>query len=414
LNPEKFLREMFGAALAAVNPSLCVPKYLPDPPRRKTVVVGAGKAAAAMARAVEEAWTGDLSGLVVTRYGHGVPCEKIEVVEAAHPVPDEAGVEAAKRVLAAVAGLRKDDLVLFLGSGGGSSLLSMPAGGITITEKQRLTRALLASGANIGEINCVRKHLSAIKGGRLALAAAPAHVHGLLISDVAGDDPAVIASGPTVPDPTSGADALAILDRFGIEIPQNVVGYLSGPDSETPKPSDPRFEHVTNTIIASAKDALDAAMRYAEAAGVTPILVEVAAEGEARKVAEAHARTALAAREVPCVFLSGGELTVTLKGNGRGGPNSEYLLSLMLALNSAPGIWALACDTDGIDGSEDNAGAWISPASLTESRAKGLDASAFLAANDSYGFFEKNGGLVLTGPTRTNVNDFRAILINSD
>jgi glycerate 2-kinase len=394
---------MFGAALAAVNPSLCVPKYLPDPPRRKTVVVGAGKAAAAMARAVEEAWTGDLSGLVVTRYGHGVPCEKIEVVEAAHPVPDEAGVEAAKRVLAAVAGLRKDDLVLFLGSGG-----------ITITEKQRLTRALLASGANIGEINCVRKHLSAIKGGRLALAAAPAHVHGLLISDVAGDDPAVIASGPTVPDPTSGADALAILDRFGIEIPQNVVGYLSGPDSETPKPSDPRFEHVTNTIIASAKDALDAAMRYAEAAGVTPILVEVAAEGEARKVAEAHARTALAAREVPCVFLSGGELTVTLKGNGRGGPNSEYLLSLMLALNSAPGIWALACDTDGIDGSEDNAGAWISPASLTESRAKGLDASAFLAANDSYGFFEKNGGLVLTGPTRTNVNDFRAILINSD
>lgn len=409
-----FLKELFDAALAAADPRLCVPKHLPEPPKGRTIVVGAGKAAAAMARAVEENWHGDLSGLVVTRYGHGVACEKIEILEAAHPVPDRAGMDAARRILSLVTGLTEDDLVLFLGSGGGSALLSLPMEGNFASEKQTITRALLAGGAAIGEINCVRKHLSAIKGGRLALAAAPARVLGLLISDVAGDDPAVIASGPTVPDPTTRGEALAILRNRRIEFSDNIEAFLSSPISETPKPGDPRFERVANTIIATAREALEAAMHRAEAAGVRPILLDPAAEGEARIVAKAHAKAALAVRDAPSVLISGGELTVTLKGKGRGGPNTEYLLALALSLQSARGIWALACDTDGIDGSEDNAGAMISPRTLNEAHLRGLAPEDFLARNDAYGFFEKISGLVRTGPTRRNVNDFRAILISRD
>jgi glycerate 2-kinase len=406
-----FLKELFHAALDAANPRLCVPRNLPDPPKGKTVVVGAGKAAAAMARAVEENWSGDLSGLVVTRYGHGVPCETIEVVEAAHPVPDKAGADAAKRILSLVRNLTEDDLVLFLGSGGGSALLSLPVDAISISEKQEITRALLRSGAPIGEINCVRKYFSAIKGGRLALGAYPARVLSLLISDVANDDPAVIASGPTVPDPTTREDAFRILRNYQIAISKQAEDFLSSSDAETPKPGDPRFARVTNSVIATAQDALNAAMRCAGKAGVRPVLLDRAAEGEARIVAERHAQEAMAGHAAPCVLLSGGELTVMLKGEGRGGPNAEYLLALALSLDGAPGIWALACDTDGIDGSEDNAGGWISPATLSEAHAKGLDPREFLDRNDAYGFFEKNCGLILTGPTRTNVNDFRAILI---
>jgi glycerate 2-kinase len=418
LNPASFLRELFDAALAAADPRLCVPKHLPKPPKGRTIVVGAGKAAASMARAVEENWQGDLSGLVVTRYGHGVPCERIEVVEAAHPVPDHAGMGAARRILSLVSGLMENDLVLFLGSGGGSALLSLPVDAVPIAEKQAITRALLGCGAPIGEINSVRKHLSSIKGGRLALAAYPARVHGLLISDVANDDPAVIASGPTVPDPTTREDALGILRAYRIDVSPAAEVFLSNPGSETPKPGDPRFDRVTNTIIATANDALDAASRAAERAGIRPVILDPAAIGEARRVAEAHARAALDTATAPCVLLSGGELTVTLNGEGRGGPNAEYLLALALGLDGAPGIWALACDTDGIDGSEDNAGAWISPSTLSGAEASGLDPREFLARNDAYGFFEKiagekNGGLVRTGPTRTNVNDFRAILISS-
>jgi hydroxypyruvate reductase len=299
---------------------------------------------------VEENWQGDLTGLVVTRYGHGVPCERIEVVEAAHPVPDRAGTEAALRIVSLVGGLAEDDLVLFLGSGGGSALLSLPVDAVSMAEKQAITRALLSCGAPIGEINSVRKHLSAIKGGRLALAAYPARVHGLLISDVANDDPAVIASGPTVPDPTTREDALRILHEYRIDISPEAEAFLSDSGSETPKPGDTRFERVTNTIIATAKDALDAAACLAEGAGIRPVLLDPAAEGEARRVAEAHARAALDTATAPCVLLSGGELTVTLKGEGRGGPNAEYLLALALGLEGTPGIWALACDTDGIDG----------------------------------------------------------------
>jgi len=415
VKPEAFLRCLFDAAIASADPRRCVPPHLPEPPRGRTIVVGAGKAAAAMARAVEENWPGALSGLVVTRYAHAVPCERIEVVEAAHPVPDQAGVDAARRILSLVQGLQEEDLVLFLGSGGGSSLLSLPAEGLTLDEKRAVTAQLLRSGAAIGEINCVRKHLSSIKGGRLALAAAPAAVCGLLISDVADDDPAVIASGPTVADPTTRDEALAILLRYAIEISPAVAALLSGEGAETPKPNDPRLARATNTIIATASEALAAAADLAAREGTRPIVLGHAVEGEARVIAADHAQAAVKAANAldggRCVLLSGGELTVTVKGQGRGGRNAEYLLALAIALEGTAGIWALACDTDGIDGSEDNAGAIISPQTLERARRSGADARDYLARNDAYGFFEKIGGLIRTGPTRTNVNDFRAILI---
>jgi hydroxypyruvate reductase len=419
------LRRLFDAALAAADPAKAVPPCLPDPPKGRTLVVGAGKAAGAMARAVEQNWQGPLEGLVVTRYGHAVACERIEVVEAAHPVPDQAGLDAARRILEKVQGLGPDDLVLCLISGGGSALLSLPAPGITLEQKQAVNKALLRSGAAIDEMNCLRKHLSAIKGGRLAAAAAPAKLVSLLISDVPGDDPAVIASGPTVADPTSFADALAILDKYRIDAPAAVRAHLEKAAEETPKPGDPRLAHCATRMIARPQDSLEAAAAAARAAGVTPVILGDSLEGEAREVAQVMAGIA---RQVarfgqpapaPCVLLSGGETTVTLRGQGRGGRNAEFLLALTVALESTPGegaagIHAIACDTDGIDGSEDNAGALCGPDSLKRAAAAGLDAKAMLADNDGYGFFSALGDLVMTGPTLTNVNDFRAVLVTAD
>ena len=418
INPRQFLLDLYGAAIARVSAAKCLPQHLPQPPKNgKTIVIGAGKAAAAMAQTVEQHWQGELTGLVVTRYGHGADCKKIEVVEASHPVPDEAGRQAAARMLQMAQGLTEDDLVLCLISGGGSALLALPAEGITLEQKQAINKALLKSGATIGDMNCVRKHLSAIKGGRLALACAPARVATLLISDVPGDDPNIVASGPTLPDPTSCAQALAILRKYGIDIPSNIEALLESDQVETPKPGDARFANNSCTVIATAQDALEAAAAQARAAGVTPYILSDGIEGEARDVALVHAGIArqIAARgqpfAKPCLLLSGGETTVTVKGNGRGGRNAEFLLALAAALDGHPGIHAIACDTDGIDGSEDNAGALYGPDSLVRAAEKGLRARTMLDDNDGYGFFSALGDLVVSGPTRTNVNDFRAILI---
>jgi hydroxypyruvate reductase len=416
-DPTALLGELFEAALGAADPKLAVPPNLPAAPQGRTLVIGAGKAAAAMAQAVEANWNGPLEGLVVTRYGHAAPCETIEVVEAAHPVPDEAGSAAAERMLNMVQGLSEDDLVICLISGGGSALLALPAPGLTLAHKQEINRALLRSGADITQMNCVRKHLSAIKGGRLAAAAAPARVVTLIISDVPGDDPASIASGPTVADPTRFADARAILARYGIAPPDPLRAHLEAAAEETPKPGDPRLARAETRLIARPQDSLEAAAARARAAGVTPVILGDAIEGEAREVARVMAAIARqAARHgqpaaPPCVLLSGGETTVTVTGRGRGGRNAEFLLALAIALDGAPDVFALACDTDGIDGSEDNAGARVTPDSLARARAAGLDAKARLADNDGYGFFSGLGDLVMTGPTLTNVNDFRAILV---
>ncbi|PKO34724.1 MAG: glycerate kinase [Betaproteobacteria bacterium HGW-Betaproteobacteria-7] len=412
MNPREILRRLFDAAIAAADPARCVPAHLPADDGGRLVVIGAGKASAAMARAVEEHWSGPLDGLVVTRYGHGVPCSRIEIVEAAHPVPDAAGEMAAQRILEKVQGLSASDRVLALISGGGSALLAAPAAGVTLAEKRALTAALLKCGAAIGEINCVRKHLSAIKGGRLAAAAWPAPVLTLAISDVPGDDPAVIASGPTVADPTTCAEALAILDRYGIAIDDGLRYRLAAGELETPKPGDPRLAASEFRLIASPRQMLEAAAEDARRLGLTPLILGDAIEGEARTVAEDMARQALASRgQKSCVLLSGGETTVTVRGNGRGGRNTEFLLALAQALAGAPGIHALAADTDGIDGSEDNAGAFIGPDSLQRAQALGLDAAAHLASNDAWGYFAGLDDLLVTGPTRTNVNDFRAILL---
>ena len=421
LHQRALLRELFDAAVAAADPAHCLPHWLPGPPAGRLVIVGAGKAAAAMAAAVEAHWRGDLeriSGIVVTRYGHGLPTRCIEVVEASHPAPDAAGQRAAARLLQAVHGLTADDLVLVLLSGGGSALLAAPMAGITLDEKRGVTKALLACGANIGEINCVRKHLSAIKGGRLALAAAPARVLTLAISDVPGDDLSTIASGPTVPDPTTCADALEIVDRYGIELPAAARAALQDGRAETPKPGNPGFARCESHIIATAQASLAAAAELARSRGVTPLVLGDAIEGEAREAARvlggiARSCTAhgvpLAA---PCVLLSGGETTVTVKGGGRGGRNAEFLLSLALALGGHPHISAIACDTDGIDGSEDNAGAMVLPDTPARAIAAEIDLRARLAQNDAFSVFSALGDLVVTGPTRTNVNDFRAILID--
>jgi hydroxypyruvate reductase len=419
------LRTLFDAAVATAAPALCVPPNLPAPGAGRTLVVGAGKAGAAMARAVEDNWDGPLEGLVITRYGHNVPCQRIEVVEAAHPVPDAAGLAAAERILAMVGGLTADDLVLCLISGGGSALLSLPAGSLTLADKQAVNRALLRSGATIHEMNCVRKHLSAIKGGRLAAAAAPARVVTLTISDVPGDDPSVIASGPTVVDTTTSADALAIIEKYGIEAPPVVTDHLKSAESETPKPGDPRFDGHELHMIATPQAALEAAAAAAEAAGYrTAILSDSiegeTIEGETRDVAMVHAAIA---RQVarhgqplpaPAILLSGGETTVTVRGDGRGGPNAEFLLALAIALDGEAGVHAVACDTDGIDGTEDNAGAYVGPDTLARAAAAGIDPRAHLDRNDGYGFFDPLGDLIKPGPTLTNVNDFRAILIEED
>jgi glycerate 2-kinase len=419
--PRELLRSLFDAAVEAAQPAVCLPPHLPTPPAPssggRTLVIGAGKASAAMARTVEDHWPGPLTGLVVTRYGHAVPCERIEIVEAGHPVPDEAGRAAAARILDLVGGLTADDLVLCLISGGGSALLTLPAPGVSLADKQAVNRALLKSGAAIAEMNCLRKHLSAIKGGRLAAAAAPARVVSLLISDVPGDDPSSIASGPTVPDPTSFADALAIIEKYAIAAPASVMARLTAAKDETPKPGDPRLATAETVIIASPQASLEAAARVAAEAGIAAHILSDRVEGEARDVALVHAAIArqVASRRQPfrppAVLLSGGETTVTVRGHGRGGRNAEFLLALTLALGGAAGIHAIACDTDGIDGSEDNAGALAGPDSLARAEALGLSVPASLADNDGYGLFEALGDLVVTGPTLTNVNDFRAILI---
>ncbi len=397
------LRLLFDAAVTACLPSRVVPPALPARPSGRIVVVGAGKAAAAMASAVEDAW-GPVEGLVVTRYGHGAPTRTVEVVEAGHPLPDEAGRDAATRALAMVSGLSADDFVLALLSGGGSALWSAPLSPLTLHEKQAITRALVLSSASIDEINCVRKHLSAIKGGRLAAAAYPARVLALAISDVAGDDPSVIASGPTVGDPTTCADAAAILARYGVPVP--ALG-------ESIKPGDPRIARSDFRIVARAADALAAAADEAQRMGFDTKVLGVNVTGDVRRVAQAHAEIArhTDAHARPLVLLSGGELTLTVKGQGRGGPNREYLLALAEALQGAPNIWALAADTDGIDGSDDAAGAWIGPDTLARARTLQLDPRALVIANDSGRFFTALGQSIVTGPTRTNVNDFRAILI---
>ena len=413
----RLLMSLFRAAVQAADPMRIVPPHLPAPPRGRTLVIGAGKASAQMARAVELHWKHSLLGLVVTRYGYKVPTERIEIVEAAHPVPDQAGLDAAVRMLHLVQGLSADDLVLCLISGGGSSLLPLPVAGLTLPDKQQINRALLRSGATISEMNCVRKHLSAIKGGRLAAACAPARVVTLLISDVPGDDPSVIASGPTVADPTTSAEALAILQKYSIEEPAAALDHLRRGQDETPKPGDPRLAAAETIMIGAPQASLQAAAELAQQAGVTPLILSDAIEGEARDVALVHAAIArqVAAHgqpaRAPCVLLSGGETTVTVRGKGRGGRNAEFLLALTIALEGHPRIHAIACDTDGIDGTEDNAGAIAGPDSLARATALGLRAKDFLADNDGYTFFERLGDLVVTGPTLTNVNDFRAILI---
>ncbi len=408
---------MFDAAIAAALPDKSLPAYLPKPPKGRTIVVGCGKAAASMAKAVEDHWQGEISGLVVTRYGHNTPTRKVEVVEAAHPVPDLAGREAAERILKMVQGLSANDLVLFLVSGGGSALLALPAPGLTLTDKQAINRALLKSGANIAEMNCVRKHLSAVKGGRLAAACAPAKVVTLAISDIPGDDPAVIASGPTVADPTTFADARAILDKYRITEPLTVANHLRAAREETPKPGDARLARTELHMVATPQMSLEAAAAVARKAGVTPLILGDAIEGESREVALVHAGIARQVRrhgqpaKAPCVLLSGGETTVTVRGHGRGGRNAEFLLALALALNAEAGISAFAGDTDGVDGTEDNAGAVLTPDSLARAAARNMDAKAMLADNDGYSLFSGLGDLVITGPTLTNVNDFRAILV---
>ncbi len=407
------LRQMFDAAVASALPSVCVPPHLPNPPKGRTVVVGGGKAAASMAAAVEAHWTGPLEGLVVTRYGHAVPCETIEVVEAAHPVPDAAGENAARRIMDLLETLGPDDLLLCLISGGGSALLALPAPGITLEDKQAINRALLRSGASISEMNCVRKHLSAIKGGRLAAAAAPAKVVSLIISDVPGDDPAIIASGPTVADPTTSADAAAILSKYGIDVPAAIAAHWADPRSETPKPGDVAFANVQNTVVAAAQLSLEAAAAVAKEAGYEPRILGDAIEGEARDVGaeQAELAKAVASSGGRVALISGGETTVTVRGSGRGGRNTEYLLALALALETEAGVSAVAADTDGIDGSEDNAGAFFIDGTLERARTNGVDPSERLASNDAYTVFEASGDLLESGPTLTNVNDFRAILI---
>jgi glycerate 2-kinase len=416
---EALLRAMFAAVVEAARAPDAIAKALPARPAGETLVLGAGKASGHMAATVERLWQGPLSGLVVTQEGYALPCPRIEVVEASHPTPGEAGAAAAARMLEMARGLGPDDLALCLISGGASALLPAPAGNITLADKQRLTGALLKSGATIHEINCVRKHLSRIKGGRLAAACAPASVVALIVSDVPGDDVAVIGSGPTAPDASTRAEARAVLARHGIMPPASVAAWLAAPDAETPKPGDPLFSRVTNTIVATPRMALEAAAEVARRAGFVPLILGDAIEGEAREVGRAHVEIV---RQVlrqdgpvapPCALISGGETTVTVKGDGRGGRNVEFALGLALALGDAPGVSALAADTDGIDGGAGAAGAFVTPGTLIRARALGLDPEAFLARNDAGHFFDALGQAFVTGPTFTNVNDFRGILIEA-
>jgi len=420
MKPRDLLRQMFDAAVASAQPALCLPPHLPAPEslgQGRLVVIGAGKASAAMARALEDHWHGPLSGLVVTRYGYAVPCSRIEIVEAAHPVPDQAGLQAAQRMLETVKGLSADDLVLCLISGGGSALLPLPLPGLRLQDKQDVNRALLASGATISEMNCVRRHLSGIKGGRLAAACHPARVLTLLISDVPGDDPINIASGPTVADPSTCAEALAIAQRYGIALPQRARHLLESGEGESVKPGDLRLARADVRMIATPQIALEAAAAVARAAGIAAYILGDALEGEARDVGKVLAAVAHQVVKhgqpfaAPCVLLSGGETTVTVRGTGRGGRNVECLLAMGIALDSLARVHALAGDTDGVDGQEEIAGALLTPDTLARAWTLGLKPRDMLANNDGHGFFAALGDAVVTGPTLTNVNDFRAILI---
>ena len=417
LDAQQLLRRSFAAAIDAASPGRCIPPALPPGPAGRTVVIGAGKAAAAMARAVESRLSGDVTGIVVTARGHAVPCERIEVIESAHPVPDDAGVRAAQRVLEWVQGLGADDLVLCLISGGGSALLPLPATGLALEDKQRITRDLLRSGATITEINTVRRHLSRIKGGRLGVACHPARLVTLAISDVPGDDPVDIASGPTVADPTTCADALAVLARYGIAVPAPVREALERGAWESIKPGDPRLARAEFRIVATPQASLEAAARVAEGQGITSAILSDRLEGEARDVGREMAELARRVLETgrpcrpPCLLLSGGETTVTVRGSGHGGRNVEFLLAFGIALGERDGVWALAGDTDGVDGLEPVAGAVWRPDTLSRAARLGLNPAQLLDDNDAHSFFAALGDQVVTGPTRTNVNDFRAVLV---
>ena len=420
MQPQTLLRQMFDAAVASAQAEVCIPRFIPAAPRGRVVVIGAGKASAAMAHAVERHWEGPLEGLVVTRYGYQVDCDSIEIVQAAHPVPDQAGLQAAQRVLERVGALNADDLVICLISGGGSALLPLPLPGLALADKQAVSRALLKCGASISEMNCVRRHLSAIKGGRLAAACHPARVVNLLISDVPGDNPIDIASGPTVGDETTCEDALAIIDRYQIELPPAVLDVLQSGAGETIKPDDSRLRGVETHLIATPQMALEAAAAVAEEAGIPAYILGDSIEGEAREVGKVMAGIVqqLVRHRMPfkppCVLLSGGETTVTLRGDGRGGRNVEFLLALAIALNGQPGVYGIAGDTDGVDGVEEIAGAIFTPSTLARAWLQGINPSDSLANNDGHGFFGALGDGLTTGPTLTNVNDFRAVYVHAD
>lgn len=418
LDHRGFLVSLFDAAVDAADPDRAIRAHLPEKPKGRTIVVGAGKGAAHLARALERAWGGPLHGAVVTRYGFGVRCDRIEVLEAAHPVPDAAGLAASERLLSIVSDLKEDDLVIALICGGGSSLLPAPAEGLTLADEVELNEILLASGAPISAMNAIRKHVSRIKGGRLAAAAWPARVVSLIVSDIPGDNPAAVASGPTVADETGPDDAFAAIRRYGIAVPEKILRHIAGMTSAAPRPNDPKFARNEYRIIASSAVSLEAASRAAEIAGIPAVILSDSVEGEAREAANMHAAIA---REVlnrnrpfarPVVLLSGGETTVTIRGDGKGGRNSEFLLSLALGLDGFDRVHALAADTDGIDGSEDNAGAFADGSTVARLRAAGLDPAALLSNNDAWTAFQAIGDLFVPGPTGTNVNDFRAILLS--
>lgn len=417
LDPKSFLISIFKAAVAAADPERTIRGHLPARPRGRTIVIGAGKGSAQMAAAFEKMWDGPIEGLVVTRYGYGAQCERIEIIEAAHPVPDAAGLEASRRLLAKVQGLTADDLVVALISGGGSALLPSPAGSLTLADEIAVNEALLASGAPIAAMNTVRKHLSTIKGGRLAAAAYPAKVVSLVVSDIPGDDPALVASGPTVPDKGSRADALASISAYGMKLPTSVMAHINSPAADAPSPDDERFSRNEVHLIASAGVSLEAAAAEAKRQGVEAVILSDSIEGEAREVGGVHAAIA---REVatrnrpfpkPVLILSGGETTVTLRAKGKGGRNSEFLLAFAIGISGVEGIHALAADTDGVDGSEDNAGAFADGSTVSRMRAAGVDAKAMLAGNNAWTAFNAVGDLFVPGPTGTNVNDLRAILV---
>ena len=423
--PRAFLEQLFNTAVAAAHPAACLPPLLPAPPKGRLILLAAGKAAGSMAEVAEGFYLGQLriaaerlSGVAVARHGYGRPLQRVRMIEAGHPIPDAAGLEGAERALALADGAGADDLVLVLMSGGASANWIAPADGVPLADKQALTRALLRSGANIGEINCVRKHLSRIKGGRLARHAYPAPVVTLAISDVPKDDPAVIGSGPTVPDPTTLAEARAIVAKYGLDVPASIARALDDAANESPKPGDPVFARTTFALAARPADALRAAEAAVRAAGYEAISLGDSVEGEAREVAGQHAQLAreMAAQGRRAVILSGGELTVTIRGKGRGGPNQEYALALAIALSGVPGVAGVAADTDGTDGgggaATDPAGAVVDGKTADRGKMRGLDPAAFLADNDSTGFFGALGDLLTPGPTFTNVNDFRAILVD--